>query len=388
MTFDQLVDRLIAVPSNQQDVRFPIIFLTLYRKFSTPWRLLSALIARFDAFITNGTVLLLRYANQLRIINVLAQWLTDYPGDFASPRMRKRMSDFIAAIDKNFVFFFSTKELSSRLDSISADDDYDRSWACSDHDMAVAAAAAAAASGPAVVPATSSTTAAAVATGASSSAPGRPGSMDTFLDASAPPSPSAYATILPDEPPPLAMSALDLGDDPNDVSSGLSVYSTVAPSSIYRSDTASTTSYVTLQSVESSQQLARHLELNPSVPMTKERWKVLMDIPDEDVAREITRMDYIMYGSFLPREMVRHVSTPMHLRERAKGLENVNRMIAVFNHLAFLVASMILFRDKAKHRAMALEKWINVASVSASSPYPLPKLLVGIFIELVRNCGK
>jgi hypothetical protein len=38
-------------------------------------------------------------------------------------------------------------------------------------------------------------------------------------------------------------------------------------------------------------------------------------------------------------------------------------MIKQFNHIAFFVASMILLRDKPKHRARCLEKFMSIAVV-------------------------
>jgi hypothetical protein len=71
-----------------------------------------------------------------------------------------------------------------------------------------------------------------------------------------------------------------------------------------------------------------------------------------------------MYSSFKPRDLVRHVTIAGEEKDKIKSLENVNRMIKQFNHLAFFVASMVLLRDKPKHRARALEKFINIAQVS------------------------
>lgn len=94
-----------------------------------------------------------------------------------------------------------------------------------------------------------------------------------------------------------------------------------------------------------------------------------METPEEEFARELTRIDWIMYNSFRPRDLVRHVSISGMDKEKIKSLKNVNRMIKQFNHLAFFVASMILLRDKPKHRAKALEKFMLIAAVSFV-PFP------------------
>jgi len=48
-------------------------------------------------------------------------------------------------------------------------------------------------------------------------------------------------------------------------------------------------------------------------------------------------------------------------KKRCKSLENVNRMIDHFNHVASLVVNYILLRNKPKHRSLMLEKWMRVA---------------------------
>jgi hypothetical protein len=59
---------------------------------------------------------------------------------------------------------------------------------------------------------------------------------------------------------------------------------------------------------------------------------------------------------------VRHVSLTAEQKEKCKSLKNVNRMINHFNHVAKWVANMILIRDKPKHRAPALEKFMNIGA--------------------------
>ena len=107
-----------------------------------------------------------------------------------------------------------------------------------------------------------------------------------------------------------------------------------------------------------------------------------MEYPDEDFARELTRIDWIMFNSFRPRDLVRHVSISGPDKEKIKSLQHVNRMIKQFNHLAFFVASMILLRDKPKHRARAMERFMNIALVR----FILYSLLVQITNQY-RNCA-
>ncbi|PGH19839.1 hypothetical protein AJ80_03756 [Polytolypa hystricis UAMH7299] len=316
-SFDELVDRLLSLPLSKQDAKFPNIFLCLYRKFATPARLLNAIVSRFEQAGSNRIPQLTRHADQLRILNVMAQWVSEYPGDFAGSKTRKRLTDFVSSLEKQMVFAFAAKEINSCLEKFVEDDDL--GWAFNDD-------------------------------GDGSE------SVETFLDTSVQSSPATFIAEEPDDAI-NNMSALDLSEDNPELSSQ---YSTT--SSIYRSGSISSQSLLTLMSVETAQQEAARLELTPRHAITKEQWKLFMEIPDEEFAREVTRIDWVMYSSFRPRELIRHVSTTSNQKEKGRGvLENVNRMIKVFNHLALFVGSMVLFRDKPKHRAQALEKFMNIA---------------------------
>ena len=52
-----------------------------------------------------------------------------------------------------------------------------------------------------------------------------------------------------------------------------------------------------------------------------------MEYPDDMIARELTRMDSIMFTSIRPRDLVRYVSLGNDAKKRCKSLDNVHRMI-------------------------------------------------------------
>jgi hypothetical protein len=116
-----------------------------------------------------------------------------------------------------------------------------------------------------------------------------------------------------------------------------------------------------LSQVEKNERLARQLEPNPIKPISKVQWHQLMNETDEAIAKELTRIDWIMFSSVRPRDLVRHVSLNAEEKKKCKNLENVTRMTDHFNHVAFLVTNYILMRDKPKHRALMLEKWMRIA---------------------------
>ncbi|KAJ5244289.1 hypothetical protein N7489_004385 [Penicillium chrysogenum] len=327
LSFDELVDRLISLPISKQDQKFRSIFLCLYRKFAAPASLLTALINRFERNETSNDDQLARMADQLRLLDAMAQWASDYPGDFAHPKLRKRIIEFVAVLEKSHFYMFAAKEIGSQLDSNAEDDDV--GWAYggdSDSD--------------------------------------EPQLVETFFDNSGRSSPAAVTgagsitntyDTEEEQDPIYSMSALDLSSGPHDSTSRLSVSSNTDKSNNI------TTQSFTLLNLEAAQKEALRLELTHKTSLSKLQWRFFMGTPEEEFARELTRIDWIMYNSFRPRDLVRHVSLSGIEKDKVKSLTNVNRMIKQFNHLAFFVASLILLRDKPKHRAQALEKFMNIA---------------------------
>lgn len=319
VTFDDLVNRLVALPMSKQDNKFISTFLCLYRKFAAPSTLLNCLISRFDKTERSDLPQLTRASEQLRLLQVIAQWAAEYPGDFAYPKTRRRLFGFVDVIERNHVYMFAAKEISLHLENQADDDDV--GWPYRD--------------------------------GLDDDASYNSNSPNTLLNT------SFTDNVLQN------ISSLDLSDETPIGSSRDS--GTLSNAS--KSTAAMTQSTYTLQALERAQQEATTLELTPRYFLNKVQWRQFMEIPEDDFARELTRIDWIMFTSFRSRDLVRHVSLSGPEKENAKSLRNVNRMIQEFNHLAFFVASMVLLRDKAKHRAKAMEKFMNIALVSIQSVF-------------------
>ncbi|KAL5339078.1 ras guanine nucleotide exchange factor domain-containing protein [Aspergillus crustosus] len=329
-TFDELVDRLVAEPMSKQDSKFASIFLCLYRKFAAPATLLNALITRFERNEKNITDQLTRIADQLRLLNVIAQWVSEYPGDLAYPKTRKRIQDFVATLERSHFYMFAAKEIGSYLE-VNAEDD-DVGWAFKD--------------------------------GEAEAFDGH----ETFFDNSTRSSPSMFLggfSMADDgdeneeEDPIYSMSALDLSEGIHDQPSKLSA-TLSNPSTVEKPGNIPSQSFTCLSS-DAAQREAESVVLTGRISMTKMIWRQLMEIPDEDFANELTRLDWIMFNTFRPRDLVRHVSLTGPDKDKIQSLKHVNRMIKQFNHVAFFVASVVLFRDKPKHRARALEKFMSIA---------------------------
>jgi hypothetical protein len=129
------------------------------------------------------------------------------------------------------------------------------------------------------------------------------------------------------------------------------------PGSVSSASTSSTL----LKLVENAERMAKLFIPTGKYALTKTQWHALMEQSDEAIAKELTRMDSIMFTSIRPRDLVRYVSLNAEAKKRCRGLENVHRMIEHFNYLADWVINFILLRDKPKHRALMLEKFYRVA---------------------------
>lgn len=324
VSLKELVDRLLSPLMSKSDAKFISIFLCLYRKFAAPSDLVSAIISRFEAVSESQEVYMLRVTSQLRYLGVLAQWVSGYPGDFAHPLTRQITTDFLSRLACTRIFATARKQMNFTLEVLVEDDDTE--WACSDSER----------SGLSMV--------------------------TTDLRKSFIPTP-----ICPRKFEPITQDTYDMceqGDLSKHRATRHSGSLSIA-SSLGRSDSQSSASYDTiLDPVELAQCQAQRLAPTPKICLTKDQWHRLMEIPENDIARELTRIDWIMYTSIRPRDLIRHATLSADERSKYKRLENIDRMINHFNHVAFWVANLILLRDKPKHRARILERFMRIAWVS------------------------
>ena len=329
-SFEELVDRLLAPTMSRSDFHFSATFLCLYRKFASPCELLASIWQRFETLQKTNIPPLLRISAQLRHLAILAQWLSEYPGDFAHPFLRLRMNDFLKRTAGHRVFEAAASEISSQLDTVAEDDD--TQWACSD------------------------------------SSRGKRSTTASF--AQVPSLQIAMSRIMADEKlgdAEWSGASQDQLEEATQLSQGHSKSASSVSSFDQSNSGCGSLISTPLTSIEAAQRRAELLGPNPRVALTKVQWHQFMELGDEDIARELTRIDWILYSSIRPRDLVRHVSLTADQRSHCKGLQYVSRMINQFNHVAFWAASMILLRDKAKHRAKVLEKFMGIAWVRQKS---------------------
>ena len=319
LTFNELVDRLLREQMSKGDSNFSEIFLCLYRKFAAPSDLLSAILGRLDDVAKDSSMhYLTRISTQLRVISILAKWVSCYPGDFANPQTGRRLDVFIEQLSAEPAFAAAAQEMRTERQARAIEDD-DTGWARTDTHIEADL-----------------------------------GLAENILVTPVP------SKVKPDNDfnmfsgaPPLT-EKLEMRE--RRPSEAISVSSADA-----HSPSDSALPLPVSQTIEEYEAEAATLIPTRTLPLTKFRYNICMDISDEDFANEITRIDWVMFSSIHVRDLVRHVSLPLEQKEKCKSLANVNRMIDHFNHIAKWVSNMILIRDKAKHRSLMLEKFMRIA---------------------------
>lgn len=323
--FSELVDRLLAMPASKADRKFISSFLCLYRTFETPLSLLMAIVERFMGMDKSDLVAFAKTAELLRYLSVLGLWTAHYPGDFADTTVRDTISTFMTALEKNKNFAPSAKQIASNLQTVAPDEDED--WAFT---------------GPGRLT-------------AGKSPNSRRNTNSYPAQAKEAKSRQWHVEVSRDD------EDSDSDGDIKTSSSARHSANTSAASSLLRNSQTSSLTSENLHHLETARENARKLRIAPTVSITKVHWHVFMSFTVEELAVEITRIDWTMYTAIRPRDFVRYVTIPSSQRSRSGRVDYVGMMTKHFNHLALFVSGMILTRDKPKHRAKMVEKFMGLA---------------------------
>jgi len=95
--------------------------------------------------------------------------------------------------------------------------------------------------------------------------------------------------------------------------------------------------------------------------MGKADWRTFMELPEDILAQSIAIINRRLFLAAKPRDFIRQITVPSKSRSSFSSLSHIAALTAHFNHLAHWVASVVLIRDKAKHRVLALEKVMRLA---------------------------
>ncbi|KAI0198715.1 RAP guanine nucleotide exchange factor 4 [Astrocystis sublimbata] len=301
LTFNELVDRLLAPKLSKADQNFGGLFLCLYRKFATPGELFAGILTRLEVLKDDKSIhYLTKTTTQLRMIEVAARWVATYPNDFARPTVKRKLEEFITHLSAEPIFSAAALQMRTTIEENVLEDD-DTGWVKSEVE-------------------------------------------DFEADSEF----STNASDLHD-----SLSSLGIGVPICHRPSASSQASSMAPNTKTHS--------FQFHVYEDYEREAATMTPSYTLPLTKFRYHIFMDMANDDIADEMTRIDWVMFSSIRIRDLVRHVSLSAEQKEKCKAMRNVNRMISHFNHIATWVSNMVLMRDKAKHRAQMLEKFMHIA---------------------------
>ncbi|KAK6359336.1 hypothetical protein TWF696_000497 [Orbilia brochopaga] len=336
VSWDDLVERLLKYPMSRADQDFATVMLCFFRKFAAPVDLLDSILAKFERVGREEPIFLLQMNERIRILSRLHWWVWECPGDFANPSTKQRTVDFARSLESNRTFAGMAKDIIAILNQPIEDED--QIWGKKDTDS-------------------------------------HRFSMPTYMTIHSPSSP----TSPPGQPyPPSSgvpsnrnmsvVSSMSLRSSGTEATN-VSVHTPLIDRINERQRKDSQVSIVSLSPTLDTQgglmNISSLLEALPhgqNSPQTiKEQYSIFMELPDEDIAHELTRIDWSFFSRIKPRDFIRHVSVPAAEKERMHSLKYVNKLIRHFNHVAYWVASVILERPKPKHRARALEKFMNIA---------------------------
>ena len=300
---------------SRADRDFQMIFLCFYRKFAAPTDLLNSILSKFDKVDSEESIFLLQMNDKLRILQRLHCWVWECPGDFADLSTRHAAIDFARSIENNRTFAGMAKDMIAILEGNIEDED--AMWGKKDTDSHRI-------------------------------------SMPSYLMHNSSRKGSIVATA----------SFISNGSDE-------SSFANLSTTERVRKESYASVS-PRLDGLSGTMNMTPLLENMPqmSPQAIKEQYSVFIELSDEDIAHELTRIDWLLFSRIKPRDIVRHVSVPAGEKDRMKSLKYVNRLIRHFNHIAYWVASIILERPKPKHRAKALEKFMNIAWVCVAVIMP------------------
>ncbi|EWC47609.1 hypothetical protein DRE_03229 [Drechslerella stenobrocha 248] len=333
VSWDDLVERLLMYPMSRADQDFATVMLCFFRKFAAPVDLLDSILAKFQRVGKEEPIFLLQMNEKVRILSRLHWWVWECPGDFANTGTRQRTIDFARSLDSNRTFAGMAKDIIAILSQPIEDED--QIWGKKDTDS-------------------------------------HRFSMPSYMTIHSPSSPTlptlpAQPFVETSTPSGRNMSVTSAASFKSGMTEETNVSAQSPPTDRLRKDSYVSTISLspTLDPQGGMINISSMLEALPygqNSPHTiREQYCTFMELADEDIAHELTRIDWSFFSRIKPRDFIRHVSVPAAEKERMHSLKYVNKLIRHFNHVAYWVASVILERPKPKHRARALEKFMKIA---------------------------
>ncbi|KAN0064418.1 hypothetical protein ACQY0O_002616 [Thecaphora frezii] len=403
VTIEELWDKLFHATVSGNDERFRDMFMVFYRGFARPIDLLHQMIARFEVLAAGESSEIMNRFALIRLTNMLGEWVQSYPGDLSHPETYALLVNFYARLQRHPSTTHTASLIRTAIEAAAYAPDVDAVWSKAvesasvqavptegTNEEATTSSSGAGGEGDFLKPLKPASLKSAHSGG---SAPlVRQSSASYSADVAELPSRNLSETslgrggsetsLLPAPPDPFSngrnRSASDVTTSSNEggngAGGGLRAFAAaVNPNSSLSVTGSSGASTATGGSSAAASNIGPPAPTSPSVstmsaeaalrPLDQKAAlraisNTLMEIDDEVIAAELTRLEWQYFTAIRPRDLLRHILVPREFRDGP-----VARSIAHFNYISAWVCSMILAQGKTKHRARMLEKFYNIASI-------------------------
>ncbi|GEM06325.1 RAS guanyl-releasing protein 1 [Rhodotorula toruloides] len=333
---EDLIDKFIFASVAGNDEQFVTLFLITFRRFARPFDVLERLIEHFEVVAQQQQTdpLLCRYG-QMRLCGILSTWMQTSPGDFTAPTTFGLLQPFLESLlprGATWVAHYAF-ELVPLLAPISSMSDPESGWAIPDKTDS-----------PSLSPVTPRPTLSERRPSCARSF----GSSGSFVP-SQPDSGAAANTFSPSSARE-SVEALSYGGSP-----------------MSRQPTSSDVGTVEMQASSvgtgaSAEALTRTI---PSSAVLVDLSNAILEMRDQVIAMQITRITWKAFSGMTPRDLMRHVLAPRDPANPLVAFRDANgcvaRSISFVNHLANWTSTLILVQSRVKARARMIEKLLSVA---------------------------
>lgn len=387
-TLEELVDKLCHPKTTLYDPRLSFTFFMLYRRFAKPREVLNMLLERFAKAEENAVDIIMCTVTQMRIADLVTFWLQEAYGDFIHPTTLSLVHNFLHLVG-TMPYLHHYAVLAAPVLAEPPTEDEDTFWGRFDDDKAQPAAELPdgqtnadnkgtlfsdifQAFGKSSMPAAVATTTAS----RSNSHPAIPSIEHpsteglglgvqglSFTDG-----PTHSITVVSEDEPPAASRSRGLSDAdarsgrPRGLSS-VTDHSQGSSSGVMetKSRSGSTTSKPTSTSM--SPNVSSAGQMGPPPQKLNGSMHPLFAFSAEEIARELTRMDWAIFSRLQPRQIIRHVwcekdpetGNPLH-REQSV-LQDARDQ---FEWVSSIFSTTLINIPKLKHRVRMLELVMEV----------------------------
>ncbi|KAF8591835.1 ras GEF [Ramaria rubella] len=327
-TLEELLDKLFFLAVSGDDPTFIKHFFLTYRKFATPRSVLLGMQKRVRQLNQEHADLLLGSYAQMRICDLLEEWIENYPNDFAAPGTMGAITALVKQISSNPCTLHYGSDILPFLDEISGLQDLDASWSIQPDDSR------------------------------DESDDEGFGIQDDEDDA------GSRHSIARDSPALTKTSGPDT--DPLERRPKLSSMTTRERKGSLPLSTKSMMSTPLITTLSGPSEVTRPFVGKPIVnvpPRNSPRELVklaqtLATYDPSDIAQQITKMQSELFLAIEPRQWLRY--TMGNARSETVG-EPISASASFYNHLANWVSSLILAHEKVRPRERQVERFVVIA---------------------------